>query len=136
VGDNELAQFLEKLDPEQRDKLLRLPNDEMQRELVVRYWRWKLSEELPWLIFPYHGRNPLHPPGGSHPDAKKADAGHNKPGKGKAKVKSDDRQGKSQGPDAKAQEGGHSPSPPGDGDRRDQSHLRIAPVSALVAMRA
>ena len=54
VGDNELAQFLEKLDPEQRDKLLRLPNDEMQRELVVRYWRWKLSEELPWLIFPHH----------------------------------------------------------------------------------
>jgi hypothetical protein len=85
VGDNELAQFLEKLDPEQRDKLLRLPNDQMQRELVVRYWRWKLSEELPWLIFPPHGGKAVRQAGGSYPDGKKADAGHDKAGKGKGK---------------------------------------------------
>ncbi len=114
VGDNELAEFLEKLDPELRDKLLRLPNDEMQRELVVRYWRWKLSEELPWLIFPHHGRNPVRQPGGSHPDAKKADAGHDKAGKAK-KAKSDDRQGKTPASDAKAEKAGQSPSPSGRG---------------------
>ena len=117
VSDDELAQFLEKLDPEQRDKLLRLPNDEMQRELVVRYWRWKLSEELPWLIFPHHGRNPVRPPGGSHPDVKKADAGHDKPGKGKGKgkVKSEDRPGKTPTVDAKAEKADASPSPSGRG---------------------
>jgi hypothetical protein len=117
VGDNELAQFLEKLDPEERDKLLRLPNDAMQRELVVRYWRWKLSEELPWLVFPYHGAKPARQPGGSHADAKKADAGHGKAGKGKgkAKVKPDDVQGKTSAPDAKAEKPGDSPSPSGSG---------------------
>jgi hypothetical protein len=72
VGDDELADFLEKLDPEQRDKLLRLPNDEMQRELVVRYWRWKLSEELPWLVIPDRHRS------AGRADAKKADAAHGK----------------------------------------------------------
>jgi hypothetical protein len=95
VSDDELADFLEKLDPEQRDKLLRLPNDEMQRELVVRYWRWKLSEELPWLVFPTHARSAA-----SHPGAKKTDAGHEKSdaahgktnkAKGKAKAKPSDR---------------------------------------------
>jgi hypothetical protein len=116
VGDNELAQFLEKLDPEQRDKLLRLPNDEMQRELVVRYWRWKLSEELPWLIFPRHARSPAHPPNGSHADAKKADAGHEKAGKSKGKkAKPDDRQPKTPTPDAKAEKAVESPSPSGRG---------------------
>ena len=84
VGDNELAQFLENLDPEQRDKLLRLPNDEMQRELVVRYWRWKLSEELPWLIFPHHGRKAASPSGGLHPDVKKADPAATSPARAKA----------------------------------------------------
>jgi hypothetical protein len=116
VGDNELAEFLEKLDPEQRDKLLRLPNDEMQRELVVRYWRSKLSEELPWLIFPHRGVKPARQAGGSHADAKKADAGREKPGKGKGKkAKSDDRPAKAPVPDANAEKAGESPSPSGRG---------------------
>jgi hypothetical protein len=117
VGDNELAQFLENLDPEQRDKLLRLPNDEMQRELVVRYWRWKLSEELPLLIFPHHGRKLASPPGTLHPDVKKADAGHDKPGKGKGKAKanSDDRPEKPPAADGQVEKAANSPSPSGRG---------------------
>jgi hypothetical protein len=58
----------------------------MQRELVVRYWRWKLSEELPWLIFPHHK------------------------GKSKTKAKADDRQTKTPVPEARVEKADDSAS--------------------------
>jgi hypothetical protein len=52
-----------------------------------------------------------------HPDVKKADAGHDKPGKvkGKPKAKPDDRPEKPPAADGQVQKAAESPSPSGKG---------------------
>ncbi len=66
VTEEELARFFdEKLDPRDRDRLLGLPPEEMQRELMLAYLRWRLADERPRQGQPSPGK---HAPGSrAHP---------------------------------------------------------------------
>ena len=91
VSDEELAEFLEqKVTPEQRNRLLGLPADEMQRELSVLYWRAKLPD-IPGLAA-NAGRNPSRP--GSKKGETTSDKGGKARGKGELTPKANEKRDK------------------------------------------
>jgi hypothetical protein len=70
ASEEELAEFFEKeLSPQQRDRLLSLPGDEVHRELWRTYVRWKLGKLAPKLAPPPPRREGRPPP--AKPDKEK-----------------------------------------------------------------